>query len=150
MTDTLTAQLVATHHPDVRPQPDQRDEAILAERAAAYLAAGGPAEGDWVDFADGVVRRISYVHKAGTGDGFWIGQRPFVQTSDAGSYYLGDGYISMSGSLHDGVHPDTLTDTGKLRLAPVWFFHHDWHRAHNAVHALVPVRVWSCSLPAPT
>ncbi len=90
-------------------------------------------------FADGIERRISHV---------WEGES--VQTSGEGyGYYLGDGYVSFSGSLFRGVHPSTLTDAGETREGRVWFFHHDHAQAHNGVEGVATFRVFRCSESAP-
>lgn len=119
--------------------PDDRDIADLAERQEARLNRREILVGDWVEFADGVTRRVSHV---------WSDTGP--QTSDGGSWYLnvvGNG--DFSGGLFGTVPFDTLTDTGELRPARFWFFHHNWAQAHNAVHADVNVRVWRCTEAAP-
>lgn len=116
---------------------DDRDKAILAVRVAAFGPTEGPRVGDYLDFADGVTRRISYVWPDG------------VQTSDNGSFYLGKGYMSFSGSLYTSVPTETLTLTEGTREASAWFFHHDHRVAHNAVHVRVVERVWMSSTKAP-
>lgn len=119
----------------MRPTFDQRDEEIRTRRAASLLA--NPINvGDFVTFLDGTTRRVSYV---------WPGDddKPgSIQTSDEGSFYLGDGYVSFSGSLRQGVPFATLADTGDTHDGSVWFFHHDYHQAHNGVDATVKFRVW--------
>lgn len=120
------------------PTFDDQDAAILTERVAAFDAVTGPRVGDYVVFADGIQRRISYIW----GDGQ---ETSSVQTSDGGSYYLGNGYVSMSGSLYSGVKPETLTDTGETKHGGVWFFHHDYATAHNGVETTMPFRVFACS-----
>lgn len=130
--------MTQTEH--VRPSMDvldERDQAILAERLTALDAIEGPRVGDVVRFADGVVRRISH---------HW-GDK--VQTSDHGSYYLGNGYVSMSGSLFGSVPVESLEQEREEANAWVWFFHHDWHKARNGVDVEVPVRVFLCYLNAP-
>jgi hypothetical protein len=122
---------------------DDRDATILAERIAMYDEIPGPRVGDFVTFADGVTRRISYI---------WRDEHdvPFsAQTSDGGSYHLGNGYVSMSGGLYAGVKPETLTLTDQQRDGRVWFFHHDHWTAHNDIHVTMPFRVFSCSAHAP-
>lgn len=120
------------------PELDERDTAILAERTATLNEVEGPRVGDWVRFADGTERRISYIWS-------WDDKQQSIQTSAGGSYYLGNGYVSMSGSLYQGIKPETLTLTDELKDGNVWFFHHDWHRAGGAVHATVPFRVFTCT-----
>jgi hypothetical protein len=121
---------------------DERDAAILAERRAAYDGIAGPRVGDFEVFADEVARRISYIWREedGTVDS--------AQTSDGGTYHLGKGYVSMSGSLYSGVKPETLTLTDEQRNGAVWFFHHDCWGAGNGVDTTMPFRVFRCSEPA--
>lgn len=121
---------------------DDRDQAIVDERMAAVDAITGPRVGDFVVFADGTERRISYSWPAG--DHFPAS----VQTSDlgAGRFYLGRGYLSFSGGLHSGVSVETLTDTGETRKGEAWIFHHDSRRAHNGVDFKATFRVYRCDL----
>jgi hypothetical protein len=118
-----------------REKLDERDRAILDERVAAFNATTEIREGDFVRFADGVLRQVSYVWPGG------------AQTSDGGSFYLGNGYVNMSGTLYPSIPADTLTLTDETMPAYVWFFHHDSHTAGNSVHVQVTFRVWTCSLP---
>ena len=124
---------------------DDRDREILVRRAVSLGDAGTPAVGDYVTFADGTVRRVSHVWQGCADDG-----SDSVQTSDeyAGHYYLGDGYVSYSGSLYPGIPASTFTDTGDVRDGPVWFFHHDYSRAHNGVDTVTAFRVWTTSREA--
>lgn len=108
---------------------DERDLEITAARMGAFLEDRSPKVGDYVKFADGVERRISYVWRfEDTEPGEYS-----VQTSDGGSFYLGDGYCTFSGSLHTGVPASTLTLTGTVRRGSCWFFHHDHHCRDNGV-----------------
>lgn len=128
-----------THH-GAADALDRRDSAIVAERVTLRRRLREPSEGDWIVFADGVVRRASHC---------WFGEH--VQTSDAGSWYLcASGHGSFSGSLYGAVPAETLTSTGELVPAPFWIFRHDWHTAHNGVDVLIDVRVWRCSVGAPS
>lgn len=136
--------------PPPRPEPtptelDEKDAEILARRVALLEERTAPKVGDWVQFADGKMRRISHIWDWNDGDPAF----PLAQTSDGGSYYLGDGYVSMSGSLHPSVHTNTLTETGLRKMGSVWFFHHDYARAHNGIDTVIPFRVWTCSVEAP-
>ena len=109
---------------------DQQDLDILAARLVALDKVLGPRVGDYVEFEPGVVRRISYL---------WPDS---VQTSDGGSYYLGDGYVSMSGSLHPGVPRENLVRTKRTRPGNVWFFHHNFPQADGGVQTSIPFRVY--------
>ena len=75
----------------MRPQFDERDRAILEARSNAFHQHTTPQVGDFVIFADGTERRISHN---------WGDE---VQTSDDGSFYLGDGYMSFAGSLYTSI-----------------------------------------------
>lgn len=116
---------------------DQTDQAILRARQTAFDQRPGPRVGDWVEFPDNIRRRISYLWPDG------------AQTSDGGTYYLGDGYISMSGSLHRTVPLTSLTPTNRVRRGDVWFFHHDYPTGGGGVDTIIPCRVFTCALPAP-
>lgn len=121
----------------MRPTFDERDAELTRKRLALMNQVEGPRVGDWVDFADGVSRRISYM---------WPDS---VQTSNEGyGFYLGPGYVSFSGTLYRGVPPDTLTPTGETREGRVWLFHHGHTQAHNGVETSAPFRVFKCSLPS--
>ena len=123
---------------------DERDAAILAERTRLFDEAPGPREGDYVIFADGTERRVSFVTPLE-----WLPECDSVQTSDGGSWYLGEGYCSFSGGLYRGVKRDTLTLTDETRAGSCWFFHHNHRMAHNGVEVLIPFRVYECSEDAP-
>lgn len=132
---------------------DATDTAILAGRQQAYLHRKNPtpgnfpfapANGDFVVFADGVVRRISHAHENGS-----------IQTSDlrdtiqSGSFYLGEGYMSFSGGLHGGVPKSSLTLADEFRIGRAWFFHHGEVGADRGVEVTLRCFVWNCNLPAP-
>jgi len=122
-----------------RSELDDRDRAILADRAGLFNARCGPRVGDYVDFADGITRRISHI---------WDIAPCTVQTSDGGSWYLGKGFCSFSGGLHPGIARETLTLTGEVREGSLWFFHHDYHTADNGVETTIPFRVYSTTIVA--
>lgn len=115
------------------PEFDERDAFILAGRQVELDGRQGPRVGDWIEFADGMVARISH----DWGDS--------VQYSYGGSFYLGDGYASYSGGLEPGIPVDSLTPTDEVRPGPVWFFHHDQARAHNGVNTAANFRVYRAS-----
>lgn len=122
---------------------DERDRAILAERVAMLNADRGIRVGDFVSFA-GMLRRVSHVYSERDWGSGWG-----VQTSDGGSFYLGESYCSFSGGLYPAVPGNTLTPTGEIRDGDVWFFHHDHATANGGVTASVAFRVWECSVGAP-
>jgi hypothetical protein len=122
---------------------DKKDQDILAARVAAFDPTEGPRVGDHVEFADGVIRLISYVWTDGAE---WLGG---VQTSDGGSFYLGHGRMQFSGSLYMSVPHETLTLTEDTRETRAWFFHHDYHTAHNGIDVPVTMRLWKSTATAP-
>lgn len=116
---------------------DSRDEQIVASRMAKLDTQPGPRVGDFVRFNDGHHRRIS-CHW--TDDSGWDGG---CQTSDGGSFYLGDYGVSFSGGLYPSLPTESLIDTSETRHGSVWIFHHDYHTAHNGVTFSVPFRVFA-------
>jgi hypothetical protein len=126
----------------IPPELDDQDREIIAARMAALSERPGYRVGDYVEFADGVTRRISYVWD-------WEGEPPGVQTSDGGSWHLGNGSVSFSGSLYVSVPGDSLTDTGSTRKGSVWIEHHGYLCAGSAVYSSEDFRVFRCPLDAP-
>jgi hypothetical protein len=119
-------------------QADERDAAIVAERMARLDTRDEPRVGDYVRFADGTLRRVSYHWRDDEG---WDGG---CQTSDGGSFYLGNAGCSFSGSLYSCVPTESLKLTSERLPGPVWIFHHDQHRAHNGVTFMPDFRVYDC------
>ena len=108
---------------------DNRDQQILSERLEAYNAREGAKVGEFLQYRDTFLR---FSHNWGES----------IQTSQGGSYYLGDGYISMSGVLNSGVEKSALELTPDQRSGDIWFFHHDYRTAGGGVHFLINFRVW--------
>jgi hypothetical protein len=121
------------------PDFDAHDQEILLTRQAMYDEIHGVRVGDWVRFADGTLRRVSHIWREDA-------DPVSVQTSDGGSFYLGDRYVSFSGGLHPGIDPATLTPTDEAKSGSCWFFHHDWARAGGAVSVTIPFRVFTTTL----
>lgn len=126
-------------------QADERDWEIINDRMAAFDENKGLRVGDWVDFADGSQRRISYIweDEAGRPEG--------IQTSSPGSgFHLYRGAVSMgNGSLYTSVPASSMTLTDEIRKAYVWIFHHEQVEAHNSVTVAVGFRVYRCYMDAP-
>ena len=116
---------------------DERDLAMVAERMAAMDSREGPRVGDYVIFRDGTVARFAHD---------W-GDR--LQTTPGGSFYLGNGYLSMSGSLDRSIPKDSLTLTDQTREGSAWVFHHNMHQAHYGVAVRVPLRVFLTTEESP-
>lgn len=116
---------------------DETDQAILSTRQAKYNTEHDVQVGEFIRFSDGTIRRISYIWPDG------------VQSTDNRfgpmSFYLGDGYVSYSGSLYRCVPRDSLKLTNEKESGGFWFFHHDFPTAHNGVDFMIPCRIWESS-----
>lgn len=128
----------------MRPTFDERDAKIRERNLFEWNKDLDPRCGDYVVFADGITRRISYIWRDDDG------KPEGVQTSEGGSWHFACGYCSFSGTLHRSVKASTLTFTGEFRDGLVWFFHHDYAEAHNGVDTTVPCRVYTSTENAPT
>jgi hypothetical protein len=124
------------NHPEI----DEQDHRIIAARMVEYDKRQGPRVGDYIVFACETARRISYV---------WdFDDDPACQTTDGGSFHLGEAGISYSGSLYHGVPASTLTLTNERRPGAIWIFHRGFAMRDNGVHKRVPFRVYTCSSEA--
>lgn len=111
---------------------DQKDSAIYETRNKWYQEQSKPTVGDFIRYPNGKYERISYV---------WPDK---AQTTDDGSFYLGDGYVSYSGGLFSGVKTNTLSlNNNEKQLGRFWFFHHNDRKAHNSVECILKCRVWN-------
>ena len=126
----------------MRPTIDDRDRALIATRSTALAARATPQVGDFVDFTNGITRRISHLWT------HW--SPPDIQTSDNGSFYLGNQGCSFSGGLYPAIPAELFTPTEERRDGSAWLFHHDSATAHNGVYFTVPFRVWRCAREAET
>lgn len=126
-------------------QLDDRDCTIIADRVAQLDGQPRVRVGDYVDFADGVTRRVSHVYEAASE----CDLQASVQTSDDGSFYLDSGRVTFSGSLYPGVPTEALTLTRERRRGRIWIFHHDRWGAYNRVSSQIEFRVFACARPAP-
>jgi hypothetical protein len=127
----------------MHPHFDARDEAIRQTSIAAMAQHKGPQVGDFIDFANGITRRISHI---------WDWENDVatmsIQTSTGGSFYLDTGgSCSFSGGLYPAVPFTACTLTEEVRDGAVWFFHHNYTTAHNGVTCTVPFRVYHCAIP---
>ncbi len=106
--------------------PDEHDRDLLTQRSDRRNQRPGMRVGDWLVLLDGTIRRIAYI---------WT-EAKLVQPTDhedTGSFYLGLGYLSMSGGLDSGLPMDDFTSTGMHRKGSCWLFHHNIREAHNGV-----------------
>ncbi len=116
---------------ELNPHLDDQDQALLADHVARMDRKAGPRVGDFIRFACGTERRISY----DWGDS--------VQTAIAGRFCIERGLADFSGSLFGPTPAADLTDTGQTQPGAAWFFHHGQARAHNGVDVQVPFRVFT-------
>ena len=112
------------------PLPDDRDLKIAQERVNSFDAIIGPRVGDFVILPDGKYQRFSHE---------WPDQ---IQTCDEGSFYLGNGYVSMSGGLDPGYKKEQIGPTDEIKPGHFWFFHHDLACGSNSVGLIMDVRVF--------
>lgn len=113
---------------------DEMDHSIMRSRIEKWAAISGPRVGDFCLMPDGAMQRFAYDH----------GDR-MQPSSEPGSFYFGDGFMDYSGGLDSSIMKSEIRDSGQLMDGLAWFFHHDHQRAHNAVHCMVPCRVFSIS-----
>ena len=118
---------------------DELDTEILIKRAIAFMAHDKPRVGDFVDFSNGVTRRICLFHETEE-----------LQTADidAGSFFLYEGSASFSGTLCGCIPIAELIRTEEVRMGKFWFFHHGEVKAYNGVRFVSPCRVWKTALEA--
>jgi hypothetical protein len=92
----------------------------------------GPRVGDYIQFSDGYLTRITEV------------EEDHVQTGGEkhSSYHLGSNGCSYSGGLDPGININELRITKETRAGSVWFFHLNESKADNAVHYQIPFRVY--------
>lgn len=127
----MTARITGANH-GIR--TDEKDETILRERVAGWKRVEGPRVGDYIVFSDGVTHRFSH----DWGDG--------LQTSESGSFYFGNGYMSFSGGLNPCVPREAIRDSGRTRPGHAWFFHHGFAHAHSGVYVEIDCRVYETAL----
>jgi hypothetical protein len=123
---------------------DEKDAEILRVNMEALDQRPGIRTGDIIRFACGTVARVAHV---------WTQDEEIESVQPASSpgahgdgYYLGKGYVSMSGGLNPSIKIEHFTDTGEKQDALVWFFHHNWSGAGHGVFTTAPFRVFTCDL----
>jgi hypothetical protein len=112
------------------PKPDKRDLKIAEELVNAFNEIPGPRVGDFVILPDGKYQRFAHE---------WP---DLLQTCDEGSFYIGKGYVSMSGGLHHGYKKEQIISTPETRPGHFWFFHHDDACGSNSVGLKIDCRVF--------
>ena len=120
----------------------KQNSTLLRKRVRLLNKKKGPRVGDWMILKNGVMTRFTHDW------GFWrkedlgiqIGDRE--RTGDCGSFYLGDGYCSYSGSLDPPILHKNLRRTNNKKLGRVWFFDHDHAFANNGIDFEIKFRVY--------
>ena len=127
----------------MRPQFDERDCAIRAERIAMRESREGPRVGDFIEMLDGTLRRFTHKWNDGLQTTYiWQTGADKGKPADASFHLSADGSLSFSGSLDSSIPFASIEPTGETRDGAVWFFHHGEMKAHNGVHTTVPCRVY--------
>ncbi len=109
--------------------PDELDATILAKKESAWNTRTGPRVGDFVLIGERW-GRLSHD---------WGDE---LQWSQGGSFYLGHGGVSFSGSLNPGIPKANLTHLDTTKLGEFWFFHNDSAGASRAVGCKILCRVF--------
>lgn len=117
-------------------EPDDHDRKIATSRTADRDRQNGrPRVGDFAKLADGRTLRFSHYWSGGFGGS--------MQVSEGGSFYLAaDGLASFSGGCEPAIELTEFGAAVDLQPGHFWFFHHDRHRAHNAIGVKIPCRVY--------
>lgn len=106
------------------------NEQILQERTVTYSLKQGPRVGDFLRLPHGEYVRFTHI---------WD---EHIQTYYNGSFYLGNGYISYSGSLDHGIKKSDILPTTETKEGGVWFFDKDMQRAGGGVDYKITFRVF--------
>ena len=131
---------------------EQKDLEInkeILERRMESLSSMNPKVGDWVIF-NNCERRISYIwNRNEYGDISPVAEWGIQTSSPCASYYLGNGYVSFSGSLFVSVKGGWLQWSGEQKDANVWFFNRDHWSAHCGRTFQAAFEVWTVDQDAP-
>jgi hypothetical protein len=115
-------------------QPDilKKNSDLLRRKAKVFNKIKSVRVGDYLEYSPGAFTR--FTHK-------WDDS---IQTggSSGSSYFLGDGYLSYSGSLDDGVKITDVILTKKKKKGSVWFFSEDLSGGGRGVHYIMNFRVY--------
>lgn len=123
---------------------DPADRADLEARIARRMAVTTPQVGDFIDYANGVTRRIAFVWSEGVQSAM---DQPGMSVPSF--QMLSTGELSYSGGLHLATPTANLTDTGEFRPGVAWIFSRGVIAAGNGVDFNAPCRVWASTDDAP-
>lgn len=112
---------------------DARDAALLQHRVKLRDQVPGPRVGDWIEWPGGERGRLTYRW----GDSI----QTTCRGGGPGSFYLGNGFCTYSGSLDPAVKLEQLEEAGSAP-GPAWFFHHDFPEAGAGIEVEIPCRIF--------
>jgi len=116
----------------------KEQEHIFIEKQKRYNQIKNPRVGDFIK-QNKKYYRIAYIWKYET--------RPYTYQTESGggSYYLGDKYMSMSGSLNSGfqAQPKDLKLLKETKEGWIWFFKNKLAMAYNGINFKMNMRVYS-------
>jgi hypothetical protein len=117
------------------PEPDEYDHGMVDTllrgwNSHFHHSPNHPRVGDYVIMPDGTYERAAYV---------WP---ECVQTAPGGSYYLGNGSASMSGTLNPGIANERIKPTDETKEGHFWTFHHNDPCADNGIGISCSCRVF--------
>lgn len=110
------------------------NDEIFSRREKLYNELPGPRVGDYIKLKDSTYLRITYL---------WPETAQTIPEERKGSYYLGNGHISYSGTLNPGVKRSLLIPTDETRPGQVWFFKNDFAVAFNGIDYTMLFRVFT-------
>jgi hypothetical protein len=126
----------------MRPEFDNVDAEILANRERLFNLVPGPRVGDYLRTPQGLLR---FTHD--WGDSIQTTVRPTHPCNGDASFYLSDGYASFSGSLDPAIDKALLRDTEEKERGSFWFFHHNFAGADRGVSFTIACRVFEMVEP---
>ena len=115
------------------------NDTILKNRMEKLNEKKGARNGDFLKLPNGKYTRFTH----DWGDSLQTGcLRIANESGNCGSFYLGSGSMSYSGSLDPAIDRSKLKLTDEIKLGRVWFFNNGEARAHNGIDFDVPLRVF--------
>lgn len=114
--------------------------ALFKKLEASYNKIKGVRVGDYVIGKNGKITRITYIWR-------WDGEPQQWQAGgNGGSYYLGNGYVSYSGSLSHGFDEGTkFKNTGRKKIGNVWIWDKGFAGAGRGIDFPMKFRVFKAS-----
>lgn len=110
----------------------EKNLSILRRNMKAYDEREGPRVGDFLELPYGMMTRFTHAWD----DGIQLGW---------GSFYLGEGYCSYSGSLEPSIPYEAILPTDKKEMGAVWFFHQGSSGGGRGVYFKAAFRVFKLS-----